>query len=281
MSYHRHSNNRNQIITLVVLGGIIAILAFFSPLSKFTLPMIVIGGIGCGGYYLSTHKSSLIEGNITFRLQNLKENIQQVDSQFKLLEHYLNKKEYSQYATLAHQILPQIKHIQNESSELKKSMDTTIYRRIQKNATDVMLDIQSQLKRLNIDPDFQAISTEKKTILELAPELSTIYNNIQKDHGIIQDKIDQMDNKAELSALHERNMSRFKDILSGYLKIKQSPKDFYNADERLSHAKAALEKFDLLLDETLRKLNEQELKDFEISLQMMENDVANSDIYSP
>ena len=52
-------------------------------------------------------------------------------------------------------------------------------------------------------------------------------------------------------------------------------KNYYNAEERLAKAKAAMEKFDLALDETLRKLNESDLKDFDISLRMMADDDTN------
>ena len=64
-------------------------------------------------------------------------------------------------------------------------------------------------------------------------------------------------------------MKRFDDILTGYLKIKENPNNYYNAEERLAQAESALEKFDLDLDETLRQLNESDLKDFDVSLRMM------------
>jgi 5-bromo-4-chloroindolyl phosphate hydrolysis protein len=74
-----------------------------------------------------------------------------------------------------------------------------------------------------------------------------------------------------MGALHEAEMSRFQDILDGYLQIKENPKNYYNAEERLEQAKLALEQFDKNLDETLRQLNESELSDFDISLRMMNN----------
>ena len=43
----------------------------------------------------------------------------------------------------------------------------------------------------------------------------------------------------------------------------------------MAQAKTAMEKFDLALDETLRKLNESDLKDFDISLRMMADDDTN------
>ncbi|MGT2756184.1 hypothetical protein [Streptococcus ovuberis] len=65
-------------------------------------------------------------------------------------------------------------------------------------------------------------------------------------------------------------MKQFYDILHGYLKIKKAPKNYHQAESRLTKAKAALEQFDTDLDATLKKLNEAEPDDFEISLRMME-----------
>lgn len=72
-------------------------------------------------------------------------------------------------------------------------------------------------------------------------------------------------------------MRRFQDILQGYLKIKETPKNYYNADERLQQALEAIQQFDLDLDETLRKLNESELKDFDVSLRMMKGSAQASE----
>lgn len=273
---HHHSNPNNT--GNVFLKGIV-FLILLAVLIKSILPIVVVGAISYGVYRLATRQASLEKRNTSLRLQDLRDDIHQTDSQVKLLEKYLSNKDYGQYTLLAREVLPQVEHIRDESEALKDKMDLNIYKRVNKKATDVITDIQKQLKRLDIAPDLKAASAEEKSLLENAPELLTIYRNIQRDHGVILDKIEQMDNKAELLAIHESEMNRFKDILSGYLKIKQSPKDFYNADERLSQAKATLEKFDLSLDETLRKLNEQELKDFEISMRMMEDTNTGSDIY--
>ena len=66
--------------------------------------------------------------------------------------------------------------------------------------------------------------------------------------------------------------------MEGYLKIKTSPKDFYNAKERLSSAKVAIEQFDLDLDETLRQLNEADLRDFDISLRILTKKETNTEL---
>lgn len=75
-----------------------------------------------------------------------------------------------------------------------------------------------------------------------------------------------------MTAIHEANMQRFNDILQGYVKIKKSPKDYFNAEERLTQAKLAMESFDKDLDDTIKKFNEADMKDFEVSLRMMKRE---------
>lgn len=111
---------------------------------------------------------------------------------------------------------------------------------------------------------------QQKRISELAPEILETYCNIQRDNQVILEKLENTpDKREELTAIHEANMSRFRDILQGYLKIKESPKDYFNAEERLAQAKLALETFDRDLDDTIKQFNEADMQDFEISLRMM------------
>ena len=49
---------------------------------------------------------------------------------------------------------------------------------------------------------------------------------------------------------------------------------------RLEQAQKALEQFDLDLDETLRRLNESQLQDFEISLRMMHARQTDKELFS-
>ena len=75
-----------------------------------------------------------------------------------------------------------------------------------------------------------------------------------------------------MTAIHEANMHRFNDILQGYEKIKKSQNDYFNAEERLTQAKLAMESFDKDLDDTIKKFNEADMKDFEVSLRMMKRE---------
>ena len=129
-------------------------------------------------------------------------------------------------------------------------------------------------------PQAKPASSEEEWVLQIAPEIIQSYRNIQKDHQLILQKIKEAQNQSELEVLHGINMKRFRDILEGYLKIKQSPKDYYNADARLEQAQKALEQFDLDLDETLRRLNESQLQDFEISLRMMHARQTDKELFS-
>ncbi|MGT2624283.1 hypothetical protein [Streptococcus thoraltensis] len=241
---------------------------------EFLLILIVLITIsGLGTYYITNRPTALQRRNTNLRLQDLKDTIQQADRQVRLLDNYLADQDYTQYSIVARQLLPKLDQITAESEVLKNNMDLKIYRRVTKKANDVKADVTLQLERLHIATDLEPASEEETKLLKRAPELTTIYHNIQRDHRTIMDKIKEADNRAELTALHENNMRRFDDILTGYLKIKESPKDYYNAEERLAEAKEALQQFDLELDETLRQLNESGLKDFDVSLRMMRDKV--------
>ncbi|MGT2908039.1 hypothetical protein [Streptococcus dentiloxodontae] len=252
-----------------VIAGLVLLVIFAAVVIQYLLPILLIVGVGYGIYYLATRKTGLQRKNISQRLQDLKDSIQQADRQVKLMDNYLDEKDYTNYAILGRQLLPKLKDIRYEADALKSNMDLQIYKRVTKKANEVTADIEAQLTKLDITVGSPA-SDEEKEILKRAPEIAQSYQNIQRDHMEILGKLEKADNQAELEALHEINMNRFKDILVGYLQIKKSPKDYYNAEERLSQAKKAIEQFDKDLDETLRKLNENQLSDFEISLRMMQ-----------
>lgn len=118
-----------------------------------------------------------------------------------------------------------------------------------------------------------AVMDEQGMIADLAPEILETYCNIQRDNLVILEKLEKAtDKREELTAIHEANMNRFNDILQGYLKIKKSPKDYFNAEERLVQAKSAMEMFDKDLDDTIKQFNEADMKDFEVSLRMMKRE---------
>lgn len=110
------------------------------------------------------------------------------------------------------------------------------------------------------------------------PEIWPILANIYQDDEEIRQKLaaKTLPNKQELLAIHEANMGRYQDILEGYIKLKTSPKDYYQAEERIEKSRQALNLFDLQLDETLRQINEGDMMAFEISLRMIESQKSES-----
>ena len=173
---------------------------------------------------------------------------------------------------MALQILPQLTYIKNVAKELRDEIPASVYQRIQTKITTVTEEIDKQLQKIEREKRQKEAQPKKTSLEELAPELVATVRNIQIDHEAILQKISQSEsnNKEELTAIHQSQMEHYEDILQGYLKIKASPKDFYNAEERLAKAKAAIEQFDL--DEALRQLNEADLRDFDISLRILDKE---------
>ena len=186
-------------------------------------------------------------------------------------------------------------HVVLPDDVLKAAVDYSIQYIPQRTLPDKAIDLidmtAAHLAAKNSQTDVETLDQRLKK-LEAAKEAAikaedfTKAADIKKSIEETKQKIKETDNPSELEALHSISMKRFRDILDGYLKIKASPKDYYNAEERLKQAKEALLQFDLDLDETLRKLNESQLQDFEISLHMMnarqsnQKDAPNSsDIY--
>ncbi|HFR3425106.1 TPA: hypothetical protein ACHU7U_000307 [Streptococcus suis] len=266
--------NNNLFVGLGLLGGI----SILSGQTHFLFPILVLSALAYGTFFLIHRNTAKSTKNTALRLQNLKESISHSEQELKQLNNYLTSKNYSQYALLAQELLPQLTMIREETSELKYQLDTDISSAIIQQTIQEEEKILRQLKLLNLIAPSSFISEETKKILSIAPEIATTYQNVQNDHIEILEQLKNLENAEELRVIHEINMKHYNDILDGYLKIKENPKNFYSAEERLAQSKLALEKFDADLDETLRKLNERQLNEFEISLRMMGKDANGEDL---
>lgn len=235
-------------------------------------------GLGLGFNYVGKRKKWLTGQKLAKRIQNLKDNVHLADKQSNLLKDYLAISDYSNFKVTAEQLLARIEYIKDESYNLQSDIPRDVYSRMNQKADDVKVDTVLQLEKLQQISGPQAEHTDLHLqIVQEAPEINDLYKNIQKDHHNILEKIKKADNVAELEALHESGMQKFYDILDGYLKIKASPKEYYNAEQRLENALVAIKAFDLDLDETLRQLNESDLSDFDISLRMMQTNKRTPD----
>ena len=244
--------------------------------ASYLIPIAILGAIGYGIYRHQSQKKVRIEAKQASigRIEDLKSEIGHADRRIKELEGYQEEGDQESYQNLALEILPQLTYIKNAANDLRGEIPTSVYQRIQTKIRTVTDEIDEQLKKIEREKKRKEAQPKKTSLEELAPELVATVRNIQIDHEAILQKISQSEsnNKEELTAIHQSQMEHYEDILEGYLKIKASPKDFYNAEERLAKAKAAIEQFDLDLDETLRQLNEADLRDFDISLRILDKE---------
>lgn len=248
-------------ITLVALGD------FFED----GLFLIAAATSGLTFRYAARRQKFLLGQKRAKRIQTLKDTVQIADKQSQLLNQYLLDKDMANFQIVAKQLLPKLDFIKDEAYQLKGQIPRDVYKRLNRKADQVRVDTVLQLEQVDMDSHMSQAFVVEKVIKDEAPEIQELYQNVLRDHKTILEKIEAADDKAELTALQESSMNHFYDILKGYLKIKSSPKDYYKAEERLASALQALKQFDLDLDETLRKLNESELKDFDISLRIMQD----------
>ena len=244
--------------------------------ASYLIPIAILGAIGYGLYRHQSQKKVRIEAKQASigRIDDLKSEIGHADRRIKELEGYQEDGDQESYQNLALEILPQLTYIKNAANDLRGEIPTSVYQRIQTKIRTVTDEIDEQLKKIEREKKRKEAQPKKTSLEELAPELVATVRNIQIDHEAILQKISQSEsnNKEELTAIHQSQMEHYEDILEGYLKIKASPKDFYNAEERLAKAKAAIKQFDLDLDEALRQLNEADLRDFDISLRILDKE---------
>lgn len=244
--------------------------------ASYLIPIAILGAIGYGIYRYQSQKKVRIEAKQASigRIEDLKSEIGHADRRIKELEGYQEDGDQESYQNLALEILPQLTYIKNAANDLRGEIPTSVYQRIQTKIRTVTDEIDEQLQKIEREKKRKEAQPKKTSLEELAPELVATVRNIQIDHEAILQKISQSEsnNKEELTAIHQSQMEHYEDILEGYLKIKASPKDFYNAEERLAKAKAAIEQFDLDLDEALRQLNEADLRDFDISLRILDKE---------
>lgn len=244
--------------------------------ASYLIPIAILGAIGYGIYRHQSQKKVRIEAKQASigRIEDLKSEIGHADRRIKELEGYQEDGDQESYQNLALEILPQLTYIKNAANDLRGEIPTSVYQRIQTKIRTVTDEIDEQLQKIERKKKRKEAQPKKTSLEELAPELVATVRNIQIDHEAILQKISQSEsnNKEELTAIHQSQMEHYEDILEGYLKIKASPKDFYNAEERLAKAKAAIEQFDLDLDEALRQLNEADLRDFDISLRILDKE---------
>lgn len=224
-----------------------------------------------------------ISSNKKIRIEYLRQDIQKVDLDLKQLDFFRDKGDIQAYQELAEPTLERLETIQSEAIDLRKKLGLKRYNTIRKTATKNQQKVGYQLQEYKQLAYHEALRLKEAYVEPIdddqwegpiPEEIRETYLNIQKDHQEIVRKIENSTggNQQELMAVHQSQMKNFQEILNGYLKIYQDPKDYYQAQQRLKKAQVAMEQFDLLLDETLKQLNETDMRDFEISLRILSPD---------
>ena len=283
-----YSKKNSNTSALAILGVL-----FLVFLISNLLPVILIGGVGVGTYFLLTRKSRRQKRLAHEQLALLQTNLKQSEKEMFQLGQLVDQQKYQKFESGAQQLLKKLNSYSYLIYSIQKYIPIQDFTKVSQTINQQTAAIQTELKKRefplkpqnqksdpHVAPQGKPASSEEEWVLQIAPEIIQSYRNIQKDHQLILQKIKEAQNQSELEVLHGINMKRFRDILEGYLKIKQAPKDYYKADERLEQAQKALEQFDLDLDETLRRLNESQLQDFEISLRMMHARQTDKELFS-
>ena len=242
-------------------------------LVQVALPLAICGLIGFGAYlvYKRWRYPLLKDRSLEDQIELLKARIRQADKDIQQLEETLSEKGPAVYKSRASQVLLELSEIHQEANQFKSYIGDSVYGRIDKKVRSVRATINVQLERLE---RASQIDIENMEPDEVAPELAQTLANIARDHQEIINKIEASDfgDKEELATIHNLKMEKFQTVLEGYLKIKANPKNYNRSEERLEQAKAAIEQFDLELDQVLRELNETDMRDFDISLRILEKD---------
>lgn len=204
-------------------------------------------------------------------VKQVQSKIKDLDRDIKLLQGYREGGDLNNYQQLAPKIIDKLRQVKEEIKQIKQQVKPTTYHRLRDRIAKEEQQIQSDLNLIQINSEELQHRQAQTRLEKLAPELLKTVTSIDRDSQTITQKIKNANsgNQAELLQLHQTQMVRYQTILEGYLKIKESPKDYYDAEQRLLAAKEAIEQFDLDLDEQLRQLNENDMHDFEVNLRLM------------
>lgn len=215
------------------------------------------------------HHEDLLAGRLSVTphqadLQALQDQIEQVNADIIRGNHLLSQGMADDCLVLFKTVSRKLENILQHAEKLEDLIDEQLYDELVAQVHASQADVALTLERLDDEVD-------EADLDRFAPEIFDTVHSIQLSHASIVKKITKSDSreKEELLALHETQMRQFQDILLGYLKIKRSPKDYYDADERLAQAKTALESFEKQLLINIRQLNENDLYEFKISLRIM------------
>lgn len=255
-----------------VFGGMLCHLLPLAWINEFVLALMAFISLLWAGYALTnrqTRGSHRLWGQRPQALPDLtqlKATIRDLDKEV----HQLKLLKTDQFQAQAQQTLQKLAQLEQDLQLRARQLDRTTYQRLIKRIASEHQAIQDRLRGLDRDPNDPYLTLK---INELAPELVDLVRTVQLDVVTIERRIktSTAGNQAELLTLHKTNHQRFQAILTGYLNIKASPSHYYDADQRLETAQAAMTRFAQTLKEQIRQLNEEDMHEFEVNLRLLNN----------
>ncbi|MEW4353326.1 hypothetical protein AB1I63_00255 [Streptococcus pneumoniae] len=250
---------------------LLALLFVLGFIVQYFIPIVVVLGLAGTGYYFFKRNQTNQQVSLTMQVDELKKLIASTDRKIHRLDQY-KKEDSERYIALAGEVEGQLAIIEDKTQRLQTEIEPAVVKRIFDKIDEVREEIslsRAELEETHKTPSFK----------DLPEDVQQIIRNIKIDHKAITEKIEQSEsgNKEELMAVHHMQMERFEDILEGYQKMLEAPKNYYHAKERLEAAVSAMKQFDLDLDETLKQLNEADMRDFDISLRIIKHKTREED----
>lgn len=187
----------------------------------------------------------------------LKEKTRNFQTKSEQLNSIKEHGEFLDYKNLKEDLISESKQILSLNKDLKEYIDDYVYFSIEKYLHNFITENSEEEKNDEI---------LELRLRRIAPELLSIHHDLSDKTSKIYDKISVMSfRRAEFTALQEVRDKRALDIFSGYLKIKTSPEEYNNSNEKLSEGVRALNN---LLEENsmfLKELNEDSLHSYNVT----------------
>lgn len=281
----RWANSQNYLpytgflLAITALIPLAVIRDYFGALIGFT-------SILWGGYAVTSHLPGKEQPKLTGKkpkalgaIQDLKHRVKDLNQALETLAQHRPRLDWASYREKAVDLLQALDQLKTDLTKQRRRLSTTTYKRLmarietEENQLKETLTAEQAPAQPAKEPDLADLPLDiRETVLAIYADNQTIIEQV---------KASTSGNQAELLQLHQTNMDRFQSILTGYLAIQKSPSHYFDAQNRLDTAKTSMEAFAHSLKEQLRQLNENDMREFEVNLRLLNATTKQGDSYEP
>lgn len=267
------------LLAISALSPLAVISDFFGALVGFT-------SILWGGYAVTSHlpgkgQPRLIGGQAKKLglVKDLKTRVKSLNQALEDLAANRDKLDLLSYRSKAQHLLAGLSQLRQDLTKHKRHLETATYERLLKRIETE----ENQLSQTLLEEERPRPAVREPELADLPADIAETVTGIFQDSQTIVDQIkaSTSGNQAELLQLHQTNMDRFTSILNGYLAIHRQPNHYFQAQDRLHTAKTSMEGFAHSLKEQLRQLNENDMREFEVNLRLLNATTKQGDTYEP